>query len=229
MSTDGTTTTAPSGSYDLLVPTGMFNLMVPEDRTAAERSFRDLFREMFPSATDEELEALADGLLRWREALLERGVVFHGVVAAPAGFEHEGHVYGAAHWHVVAGVTAVPDGDGNLDTGAVAARVLAEEYDPSLTYSESFETRMGWGAGVITELPVTGLTPPTGLAPTTGAIPTRLALALGMAGRPGDSHALFVAGIAFDVAQKHEMASVGALMTGQSSIETDAAVNGSPG
>lgn len=218
-------TSSPAGTYDLLVPTDMFNVMVPPERDQAEIAFRDLFARMFPSAGSAELDILSDGLLRWREALLERGVIFHGVVAAPAGFEYEGHVYGEAHWHVLAGVTPVPVHDDDIDPGAVAARALAADYDDDTTYSESFETRMGWGAGVITELTLSTITATPGRKGPTGvptdAVPDRIALALGMAGRHGSDHALFVAGLAFDVEQKHEMAAVVALMTGQSSIDVE--------
>jgi hypothetical protein len=203
------------GTYELLVPTGLFNVLEPEDRAEATVAFAALFTEMFPSIVQDELDALVDGILRWRDLLLDRGIIFHGVVGVPAGYEFEGHVFGAAHWHIFAGVVAVSP-DQELDEGAVAARIFGHHFTKPGTHTESFETTMGWGAGVITEIDTV---PGAASRPDVLPLPSQIAVAAVMSGAAGSDRALLVVGLAADVAQKHEMAAVVGLMGGKSTIE----------
>lgn len=205
------------GTYELLVPTGMFSVLDPPDRDGAVASFEALFREMFPSIVPSELDMLVDGMLRWRDLLLDLGVIFHGVVAMPAGFEYEGYTYGPAHWHVCAGVVEVPV-HAELDAGALAARVLKDRYPAPGTHTESFETVMGWGAGVIAEIPVL---PDDPVAPVHVDLPGQMAVAAVLSAEHGSDRGLLVLGLAVDPSQKHEMAAVVGLMAGRSTITPD--------
>lgn len=202
------------GTYELLVPTGMFNVLDPPDRAEATVAFESLFREMFPSIVPTELAMLVDGMLRWRDLLLDLGVIFHGVVAMPAGFEHEGHTYGPAHWHVCAGVVEVPS-HGELDAGALVAHVLKDQHPAPGTHTESFTTLMGWGAGLISEVSVL---PDDAASSSSVDLPSPMAISAALSAEHGSDRGLLVLGIAVDPAQKHEMAAVVGLMAGRSTI-----------
>lgn len=202
------------GTYELLVPTDLFNVLEPADRDAAEAAFSTLFSRIFPSIVPSELDMLVDGILRWRDLLLDRGIIFHGVVGVPAGYEYEGHVYGVAHWHIIAGVVEVPSYD-ELDAGAMLTRILGHEFTAPGTHTESFETTMGWGAGLITEIETI---PGDATRPDVLPLPSSMALAAVLSGAHGSDRALLVLGLAADVEQKHEMAAVVALMGGTSTI-----------
>jgi hypothetical protein len=202
------------GTYELLVPTGMFNVLEPTDRDQAAAAFADLFSQMFPSIVPAELEMLVDGILRWRDLLTDRGIIFHGVVGLPAGYEFEGHVFGAAHWHIFAGVVEVP-AYRELDAGSMMARIFGHEFTRPGTHTESFETVMGWGAGLITEIDTV---PGTLTRPDVLPLPGQMAVAAVLSGEHGSNRALLVVGLAADVEQKHEMAAVVGLMGGKSTI-----------
>jgi len=208
------------GTYELLVPAGLFNVLEPTDRDAATTAFAELFTEMFPAIPADELDMLVDGILRWRDLLLDAGIIFHGVVGVPAGYEFEGHVFGAAHWHIIAGVVEVPVYR-ELDAGAMMSRIFGRSFMTPGTHTESFETAMGWGAGLITEID----TVPPAEPPQNEAIdlPGSIAVSAVLSGRHGSDRALFVLGLATDVAQKHEMAAVVGFMAGKSTISVDAA------
>lgn len=215
MTTEPTPAVETSGTYQLLVPNDMFNVLAPEDPDEARTVFADLFSEMFPSIDRGDLEDLVDGILEWRNRLLSDGIIFHGLVAMPAGFEYERHVFGAAHWHVFAGITEVPVHE-EIDSGAIVARLFDQQFDGD-AYTESFPTEMGWGAGLITEMPVprpaaVETVPPPGM-------PTSFAVAAAVSGVHGQDRGLFVIGMAVDIEQKHEMAAVVALIAGKSIID----------
>jgi hypothetical protein len=202
------------GTYELLVPTGLFNVLEPDDRDEAAAAFEALFTQMFPSIVPTELDMLVDGILRWRDLLLDRGIIFHGVVGVPAGYEYDGHVYGEANWHIFAGVVEVSP-HREFDAGAIGARIFGQHFDTPGTHTESFETVMGWGAGLITEIDTV---PGPATRPDVLPLPSQIAVAAVMSGAHGSDRALLVVGLAADVEQKHEMAAVVGLMGGKSTI-----------
>lgn len=206
------------GTYELLVPTGMFNVLEPEDRDEATTAFTDLFTRMFPSIVPSELEMLVDGILRWRDILLDQGIIFHGVVGLDAGQEIEGHVFGAVHWHVFAGVVEVPAYQ-ELDAGSMISRILGHQFTTPGTHLEAFETVMGWGAGLITEI---GTLPVAHPANDVIALPAQIAVSAVLSGAHGSDRALLVVGLVADVEQKHEMAALVGYMGGKSTITVDA-------
>lgn len=202
------------GTYELLVPTGLFNVLEPEDRDEASAAFSELFTRTFPSIVPAELEMLVDGILQWRDILLDQGIIFHGVVGVPAGYEFEGHVYGDVHWHVLAGVVEVPAYE-ELDAGAMISRIFGHQFTEPGTHLESFETAMGWGAGLITEI---GTLPVAHPVNDVIDLPATFAVSAVLSGAHGSDRALLVLGLATDIEQKHEMAALVGYMGGKSTI-----------
>ncbi|KHL11252.1 hypothetical protein CLV56_3071 [Mumia flava] len=222
--------TALRGTLDLSVPEDLFDVMVPEDPEEARAVFRDLFSRMFPRAGAHDLGVLTDGLLAWRRRLRDSGVVLHGIVALPA--SETGAT--PAHWHFFAGVVDVPEA-GELDAGVVAARYLGDQLEPDRAYTEAYETDMGWGVGVITEVPLQPGDLPPDLRAAAGAgeptaLPPVLGLAAAIAAAPDSRHGLLVVGLCLDVERTLEMAAVVASVAGTSvvHVEESGAVDGTP-
>ena len=204
-----------TGTHELFVPADMFNVLAPDDVDEAKVVFADLFREMFPSINAGDLANLVDGILQWRTDLVGSGVLFHGIVALPEGYKIAGEAVGATNWQVFAGITPVPVHD-EIDAGVLAAKVFADQYPGETTYTESFPSTMGWGAGMITELP---LPRPDAINPNLpDDFPTTVALAGTLSGAHGSPYGLAVFGFALDVQQKHELAAVVAAIGGRSVI-----------
>lgn len=218
--------TAPhalSGSVDLFVPEDLFDLLAPDDRDEALEEFCGLFSRMFPRAGEEDVANLAGGILRWRDRLLAAGTLLHGLVAVPP---EDGEP--PAHWHVFAGVVDVPR-TGELDTGSLLSRLVGRRVGEESGYTESYPTRMGWGAGLITQVApqpdpeVMGrAAPDTGMDADRagGGLPPVLGLAAGLAGPHGGDHGLLVVGLCLDVERLLDMAAIVAVIAGESMIHT---------
>lgn len=203
------------GSVDLVLPPDLFDVMAPEDPGSALAFYRALFAELLPRATESDRTVLAEGMLAWRARLLADGVLLHGLVAVP-----DAQAGGtAAHWHLMAGVVEVPD-DPDLDTAALAARLLGDDALGPHVYTESFDTEMGWGLGVITQAP---LASPEGPGGTDGGtpLPAALGLAAGLSAPIGGDRGLLVVGICLDTDRTLELASLVALVAGSSVIRLD--------
>lgn len=134
----------PDATVELRLPADFHDLLAPADPTQARVELDVLFRRMLPTASAAQIAAAVDGMMRWRELLTTAHVLVHGFVGVPAG-EHSPV---PVHWHVLAAAIEVPAPD-ELDVGALFARVLGQRWDDATTYVESFESRMGWGVGVL--------------------------------------------------------------------------------
>lgn len=198
------------GQVNLFVPGDLFEFTTPEDPAEARRQLEAHAATMFGRMDAGRRTTLVDGIMAWRDKLDEIGVVMHAVAAVPAS---EGR--SAAHWHFFAGVVDhVPDAE--LDAGQVLERYLATQPKAENRYTESYDTAMGWGLGIITRDVLRLET----LPPEASAIPPELpiGLAVGLAGAHDGDLALLVVGLCLDVERTLEMASIVALIAGESVI-----------
>lgn len=140
----GTVPLGPDAKVDLLLPPDFYDLLHPADPVQARTELDVLFRRMLPTASAEQIAAAVDGMMRWRELLTSAHVLVHGFVGVPAGE----HTPVPVHWHVLVAALEVPTPD-ELDVGTLFARVLGQRWDETRTYVEPFESRMGWGVGVL--------------------------------------------------------------------------------
>jgi len=134
------------GEAEIFVPGDMLNLMGETDPAAARAQFRDVFRRIYPRATDEQVDGLAAGLLLHRDRLFTQGVLFQGVVSVPPE-EADGQ---AASWQFFAGAVPVTDLPPAVDPMALVGRSLGLAVDAERTYTETFPTAMGQGVGAVT-------------------------------------------------------------------------------
>ncbi|RLV55869.1 hypothetical protein D9V41_08140 [Aeromicrobium phragmitis] len=197
------------GTAELYVPEGMFDLLAPDSDAEARSSFVDVFAQMLPRATAADLETLTDGLMTWRRRLLNDGMLMHAVVAVPAGHLAETPV----HWHILVGPVRVPEA-GELNAGEVVARYLGQSFDPASTYTESFATRLGWGAGLITRTPF----PFQVEGPSAAQLPPVVGLSAAVTAPQHGTQGLLVVGVAFDVERTEDMARLVAVIAGQSVV-----------
>ena len=198
------------GQVNLFVPADLFELTTPEDPSEARRQLEVRFGEMFGRMGDQQRLTLVDGVMAWREKLDEIGVVMHAMAAVPATDEHA-----AAHWHFFAGVVdTVPLGD--IDAGEVLRRYLDTQPLAEHRYTESYPTAMGWGLGIVTRDVVRLDALPVGATHMPPDQP--IGLAVGLSGAPDESLALLVVGICFDIERTLEMASIVAVIAGESVI-----------
>jgi hypothetical protein len=202
---------APLGQVDLFVPADLFELTTPDDPAEARRQFDALIGQMFGRMGDARRATLVDGIMAWRQRLDEVGVVMHAIAAVPPSDEHT-----AAHWHFFAGVVdTVPLGE--IDAGEVMRRYLHTKPSTEHLYTESYPTAMGWGLGIITrdvlhldELPV-------GAAHVPPDVP--VGIAVGLSGSPTGKLALLVVGLCLDTERTLEMASIVAVIAGESIVK----------
>lgn len=208
-----TTERPPLGHVDLFVPADLFELTTPEDPAEARRQLESHVGAMFGRMGAEQRTGLVDGVMAWREKLDEIGVVIHAVAAVPATDEHT-----AAHWHFFAGaVDTVPLGE--VDAGEVLRRYLDTQPLAENRYTESYPTAMGWGLGVVTRDVVRIDTPSSGSTGLPAQLP--IGIAVGLSGTTQGTLALLVVGICFDVERTLEMASIVAVIAGESVISAD--------
>lgn len=233
MTTQATESRALDGYIELAVPPGLFDVMAPEDEDEAAVVFADVFRRMAPKADEEQVDALVEGIMMWRRSLVGQGLVLHGLVAVPAGYEVDGETLETpAHWHILAGVVEVPVA-GELDAGEVGARYFAQQLSEEHTYTENFDTRMGWGVGIVTTVP---LRPVDQIAPevaegfreatgtegvTAQPLPPRLGFAGALAAPRNSDKGLLVAGFCLDSERAAQMGMLVAVIAGQSMIHLD--------
>lgn len=206
-----------SGAVDLKVPHDLVDLLAPESDDDARVMFDGLFAEMVPRADDHDRGVLVDGLLAWRRSLLDEGLIMHGVVLAPADPD-DPDLQTPVHWHLLAGVVDIGRA-GEIDAGEVGARFLGQELGPDRAYTESFDTDMGWGVGLITEVPVTPPAATGDSAP--AALPSLFGLAAGLSAPRDSRYGLLVIGLCLDLERTLEMAAIVAMIAGCSIIRTD--------
>lgn len=227
-----------NGEFELYLPQDWVDLLAdgpcgPDADAEAEVRFAELLANAFPLMDQAMRDAGVEGLLAWRRAMLDAGLVSHGVVNCPR--DAEGDVAEAARrliasgdpsawstWHVLTSVVDVPAAPAELDLGEFIVRVLGQRMDLEACYLESFSTEMGCGIGLIVQPPISGAADAaSALLPgldrrDTGSTHYGLAAALttGAGGGPG----LLVAGMCVDPEQVLELAALVAMIAGNSRV-----------
>jgi hypothetical protein len=206
------------GSVRLALPGEVLDLLESPDEESARVHFRSTVADLFPGLDAEDRELMVRGLLGWREKALGRGQLMQGFVALPAGAT-DGDVTFESQvvWQVIAGVVEVPR-TGDIDAGEIVSRYLGQQVDPETAYVESFPTRMGWGAGLLTTVP---LLPSPARADDLAArgFPGRLGLALAVSARVDAAYGLLVIGLCLDGETTVDLGSLVAYVAGQSVMD----------
>ncbi|MCZ2857870.1 hypothetical protein [Blastococcus sp. VKM Ac-2987] len=206
-------TVATSGLVELCLPRDWTELLLPDDDEARDHLDR-LVRSTWPGGPAGPRTGSTRALMEWRAAMLDAGVVSHGVVIAP---RPEGT---PANWHVQTSVVplpVVPD----VDVPAVVAELVRARWGAGPHHVETYETDMGLGVGVVAERTVP---PPPGLADLAVrglevvADPVRMGVAVALACAPGATQALLVVGVCLDPAQVWELAGLVAVVAGRSRL-----------
>ncbi|MGY2065435.1 hypothetical protein [Blastococcus sp. SYSU DS0619] len=213
-------TPGASGLVELCLPRDWTELLLPDDDEARDHLDR-LVRGTWPGGPVDVRADSTRALMDWRAAMLDAGVVSHGVVSAP---RPEGT---AANWHVQTSVVplpAVPD----VDVPAVVAELVRARWGAGPHHVETYETDMGLGVGIVAERTVL---PPSQLRDLAVrgleilAEPVRVGVAVGLACAPGAAQALLVVGVCLDPAQVWELAGLVAVIAGRSRLHPAPAGN----
>jgi hypothetical protein len=155
-------------------------------------------------------------LLTWREAMLARGAVSHGMVSAP---QPDGT---PARWQVLTTVVELP-AEPDIDVAAVLADLVRAQGD-EVRYVETYETDMGLGVGLMASREV--LPPPelAGLAARGWEVadaPVQVGVAAALACAPGAPHGLLVVGVCLAQDQAPALAGLVAVMAGRSRVRPE--------
>jgi hypothetical protein len=172
-------------------------------------------RRTWPTCPPSLWEGSVAVLLRWREDMLARGTVSHGIVSAST---DDG---AAVRWHIVSSVVALPRAP-EIDLSAVLSQYVRATH-PEIVHVETFETEMGMGVGLIGHPQVT---PPDGLSALgIPAVhdPVRLGMAAALSYAPAATHGLLVLGLAVAPEQVAELAGLIAVIAGRSRLHAEPA------
>ena len=204
-------------SIRLALPGEILDLLESPDDASARAHFETTVAELFPSLDTDRRRLMVEGLMGWRANALGRGQLMQGFVALPAGATHDGTTFDSqVVWQVIAGVVPVPV-TGEVDAGEIVSRYLGQQVDPATAYVESFPTRMGWGAGLLTTVPLLSDPDQTvGLAER--GFPGRLGIALAVAAPVDAPYGLLVIGLCLDGETTVDLGSMVAYIAGQSEL-----------
>lgn len=200
--------TETEGAVALCLPVDWCEVLVDEGDDAAAHVER-VIRETWPSCPEHLRAGSEELLLRWREDLLGRGTVSHGVV-------HAETAGGApVRWHVLTSVVrlpVVPD----VDLTSVLTRLVAASGRDVLQV-ERFDTDMGLGFGLIAQPEVAAPALPTRRPdPVDGS--RRLGAAAALSYAPGTGVALLVVGMSASADQVLQVAALVAVIAGRSRL-----------
>ncbi|MGY2082761.1 hypothetical protein [Blastococcus sp. SYSU DS0539] len=207
-------TASTAGLVELCLPRDWTELLLPDDEEARDHIDR-LLRGTWPGGPAEVWTGGTRALMDWRAAMLDAGVVSHGVVSAP---RDRG---AAAMWHVQSSVVPLPP-VADVDVSAVVAELVRARWGAGPHHVEAFETDMGLGAGVVAErtvLPPARLGDLVGGGPEIVAPPGPVGVAVALACAPRGTHALLVVGVSLDPAQVWELAGLVAIIAGRSRLQ----------
>ena len=199
-----------AGAVDLVVPDDMFDLLAPEDDAAARERIADLVARTFPRMDEAARGSMTDALMSWRAMMRAQGVVYHGLTTVPA---EQSPTAQAVHWHVLAGVVDVPAHD-VVDVATVVSRHLGQQVSEERSYVERFETTMGWGVGLITEVDLLQQG-----ADTPGHV---VGLTAALSAPHGDTRGLLVVGLCVDLQSHLQMSAVIAAIAARSVVRAEA-------
>lgn len=198
-----------AGSVDLAVPEDMFDLIAPDDDGAARDKIADLVGRVFPRMKDAAQASMTDAVMSWRAMMREQGVVYHGLATVPA---EQSPTAQAVHWHVLAGVVDLPAHD-TVDMATLLSRHLGQQLTEDRAYVERFDTTMGWGVGLITEVD---------LVQQDDAEPAHVVgLSAAVSAPHGGTRGLLVVGLCLDLHSHLQMSAVVAAMAAASVVRAE--------
>jgi hypothetical protein len=196
------------GVVDLCLPTDWCEVLL-DDGDDPRAHVERVIRETWPTCPEHLRVGSEELLLRWREDLLARGAVSHGVVSAET---DEG---APVRWHVLTSVVRLP-AVSDVDLTSVLARLVAVSGREVLQV-ERFATDMGLGLGLIAQPeaapPALDAWPP---APTDDQ--PRLGAAAALSYAPGTGLGLLVVGMSVSPDQVLELAALVAVIAGRSRL-----------
>lgn len=196
------------GAVELCLPTDWCEIL-SDDGDDPRAHVERVIRTTWPTCPEHLRAGSVELLLHWREDLLTRGAVSHGVANAWTG---EG---APVRWHVLTSVVrlpVVPD----VDLTSVLTRLVAASGRDVLQV-ERFGTDMGLGLGLIARPEVAVPVLATGpLAPADGQ--RRLGAAAALSYAPGAGLGLLVVGMSVSPDQVLELAALVAVIAGRSRL-----------
>jgi hypothetical protein len=200
---------AGAGAVELCLPADWCEILVDDDDDDARAHVERVIRETWPTCPEHLRAGSAELLLRWREDLLARGAVSHGLVNA---WSADG---APVRWHVLTSVVPLPVA-ADVDLTSVLTRLVTTT-GRDLLHVERFETDMGLGFGLIAQ--------PEVAAPDLGTVPFapadgrgRLGAAAALSYTPGTGLGLLVVGMSASPDQVLELAGLVAVMAGRSRL-----------
>ncbi|MFD5052757.1 hypothetical protein [Streptomyces tendae] len=216
-----------AGVVQLYTPTDWFDLVADVDENSAQARCEDLINRSYPEHEPSVRADFTAALLAWRRILREQGLITYGLVSVPA--KHGG----PAIWQIMAAVVDVPSVQADTDLSEIAVRLLGDELEGRVAYTESYPTRMGLGLGIISQ-PVMSPEGELNLFPSeeaqAGAETStgRIGLAVSLSCPPGGGHGLLVVGNCLDPEQVVPLAGVVAVIGGNSAFVDDLQGTGEP-
>ena len=196
------------GAVELCLPADWCEVLI-DDGDDARAHVERVLRETWPTCPEHLRAGSEELLLRWREDLLARGAVSHGVVSAET---DEG---APARWHVLTSVVRLP-AHSDVDLTSVLTRLVAAS-GREVLHVERFETDMGLGFGLIAQ--------PEVAAPEIATIPLaaadgqgRLGAAAALSYAPGTGLGLLVVGMSVSPGQVLELTALVAVIAGRSRL-----------
>lgn len=199
---------ATDAAVELCLPTGWCEVLI-DDGDDARAHVERVIRETWPSCPEHLRAGGEKLLLGWREDLLSRGAVSHGVV-------HTETDEGApVRWHVLTSVVRLPVVR-DVDLTSVLTRLVAAK-GRDVLHVERFETEMGPGFGLIAQPEVAA--PPLAMVPLAAADgERRLGVAAALSYTPGTGLGLLVIGMSVSPDQVSELAALVAVIAGRSRL-----------
>lgn len=220
VSTGPTPLTAPEteGAVALCLPADWCEILI-DDGDDPRAHVEGVIRATWPTCPEHLRAGSVALLLRWREDLLARGAVSHGLVNA---WTDDG---APVRWHVLTSVVRLPEAP-DVDLTAVLTRLVAGNGRDVLQV-ERFETDMGLGFGLIAQPEVAAPAPGTFPWATSPSASTdgrgRLGAAAALSYTPGTGLGLLVVGMSVAPDQVLELAGLVAVIAGRSTLHLPSA------
>ncbi len=204
---------AADGAIELCLPTDWCEVLI-DDGDDARAHVERVLRTTWPTCPERLHAGSVELLLRWREALLARGTVSHGLVSTQTG---DGV---PVRWHVLTSVVRLPEVS-DVDLTALLTRLVATTGQEVL-HVERFATDIGLGLGLIAQPEVAapaldGIPLPAAPVASTGG-QRRLGATAALSYAPGSGLGLLVVGMSATPEQVMELAALVAVIAGRSRL-----------
>jgi hypothetical protein len=139
--------TPPAALLEL--PADWFNILEDQDDiVAARRRYESVLQRIFPTMEPQAREQGVEALLAWRETIWNAGFLTHGIMTAPPTDDS-----GPLLWQILITLVKLPDLHQEINPGAMLARLMNQKAEDAL-HVEHFETRLGFGAGLVSLTPL---------------------------------------------------------------------------